>query len=420
MTGGRSVFQRRIGFFIGLLLALPLLLPMTVHGLEVNLQRVAAGDEEIYRYVFPGGVGFETTIPMGSDDQMITIFSFDDGVGYELYRDGEQVPYAQDDLLMQDGEYLLRVSYLEMTAEFPFTLSGSAADYQMNFGEIVPLERLEGGYSQQRQRFVYTFPNGASVTVNVPNGNIGASHVTFAFTGAVTGNLVRDDEAVSFAAGETISEEGVYHLSLTAMPELTAGESGSMDDIQTTDTNIYRADFYFRILKSPCRDMGVFNPPQDFIISSVSLDGRAVDFSPNACFLKDDGNYSFQLRHVSDSAVTGSSNIQIDREAPLLSFPQGGADGAAEGTVLLLKSEEDAVVTILRDGEAYAGDPTRLTGAGYYRITIRDAAGNQREYRIRLSESFRFPWTTVLIVLSAVLVGIIAAAVFGRRNMRVI
>jgi hypothetical protein len=258
------------------------------------------------------------------------------------------------------------------------------------------------------------------VTANIPNGNISSGDVTFSFTGSVTGVLTKDDAPADFAAEQAISEEGIYHLELTAMPDITNATAGSFNDIETTDTNVYKADFHFRILKSVCSDMGVYNPPQDFMITGASLDGRGVEYLPNACFLHEDGTYSFQLRHVSDSNVTGKASVQIDRLAPYLTFPEGGAGGVAEGMVLLRKSEESAEVTILKDREPYLGDPTKLTDPGYYQITIRDEAGNRQEYRLRLTEAFHFSWTTVVIVLLVAAAAIAAIAVFARRNMGVI
>ena len=420
MTGGRR-WYRGIGLIIAMLLLLPMLLtPMTVYGVEVDLRRVAAEDEEIYRYEFPNGLGVETTIPMGSSDQMITIFAFDEGIEYQMYRDGEQIVYSQDDLLMEDGDYVLHMKAQDYTATFEFSLSGSAEEYDISFGSIVTVQKLDGGYSHSKQRFVYTFPNGASVTANIPIGNISSSHVTFSFSGAVSGTLLKDDAPADFTVGETISEEGVYRLSLTAMPDITDATEGTFDDMETTDTNIYKADFCFRILSSPCSDMGVYNPPQDFEITGVSLDGKAAEFSSDYCLLDKDGSYSFQLRHKADSSVTGKASLQIDRLAPYLTFPQGGAGGEAEGTVLLRKSEESAEVTILKDQEPYLGDPTKLTDPGYYQITIRDEAGNQREYRLRLTEAFHFSWTTLVIILLIAAAVVVAIAVFARRNMRVI
>ena len=88
--------------------------------------------------------------------------------------------------------------------------------------------------------------------------------------------------------------------------------------------------------------------------------------------------------------------------------------------VLLRKSEESAEVTILKDKEPYRGDPTKLTDPGFYQIMIRDEAGNQREYHLRLKETFHFSWTTVIIVLLIAAAAIAAIAVYARRNMRVI
>jgi len=412
---------RGVGFLIAMLLLLPMLLtPMTVYGVEVDLRRVAAEDEEIYRYEFPNGLGIETTIPMGSNDQMITVFAIDEGVEYQMYRDGEMIVYTQDDLLMEDGDYVLQLKAQDYTASFPFSLSGSAEDYDIEFGSIINVQKLDGGYSHTKQRFVYQFPNGATVTANIPNGNISANHVTFSFTGAVSGVLVKDDAPADFIVGETISEEGIYRLSLTAMPDITNATEGSFDDIQTTDTNIYKADFNFRILNTPCSDIGIYNPPQDFVITGVSLDGKAVDYTSDYCFLRKDGDYSFQLKHQSDSNVTGKASIRIDREAPYLLFPEGGAGGVAEGMVLLRKSEESAAVTITKDREPYVGDPTKLTDPGYYQITIQDEAGNQREYRLQLLEAFQFSWTTLVIVLLVAAAAVAVIAVLARRNMRVI
>ena len=110
----------------------------------------------------------------------------------------------------------------------------------------------------------------------------------------------------------------------------------------------------------------------------------------------------------------------MDREAPSLLFPEGGAGGVAEGMVLLRKSEESAAVTITKDREPYVGDPTKLTDPGYYQITIQDEAGNQREYRLQLLEAFQFSWTTLVIVLLVAAAAVAVIAVLARRNMRVI
>ena len=126
MIGAHRVV-RWLGLLAAMLFLLPLLLtPMTVYGVEVELRRAAAEDEEIYRYEFPNGLGIETTIPMGSNDQMVTIFAIDEGVEYQMFRDGEPIVYSQDDMLMEDGDYVLQLKAQDYTASFAFSLSGSA------------------------------------------------------------------------------------------------------------------------------------------------------------------------------------------------------------------------------------------------------------------------------------------------------
>ena len=77
---------------------------------DMEVMLIPAGtEEEMNRYELPDHKGFLTNLKSGDTEAVVAAFSFDDGLSYELYRDGEQVSYVNEMLIQASGSYEMRV-----------------------------------------------------------------------------------------------------------------------------------------------------------------------------------------------------------------------------------------------------------------------------------------------------------------------
>ena len=135
--------------------------------MEVMLIPVGT-EEEMNRYELPDHKGFLTNLKSGDTEAVVAAFSFDDGLSYELYRDGEQVSYVNEMLIQASGSYEMRVfsSYGEdrAWASFPFTITEFDAAYleEFQFGKVIEQPEMEMKFHRAEGEFEFFFPNGQS------------------------------------------------------------------------------------------------------------------------------------------------------------------------------------------------------------------------------------------------------------------
>lgn len=226
--------------------------------------------------------------------------------------------------------------------------------------------------------YLVTFSNGRTLTANVPEGYMGPSPVELSVSEGEA-VLYRDDEAVEYSPGGSLTEPGHYRLEAD-------GQSWSF----TIGTYVNLIDRFLA--------------PRGFAVEAVTLDGNMVSSEGGRYVaMGEDGQYQITM------AGQGGENLEVvlqkDTTPPEFSVTVEG--GTAQIQYL---SQDIAQISLEKNGELQPGfSGYTITAPGDYTLTARDQAGNASSQNFTLK--YRVNKYGILAVVLIILV-IIGGAVF--------
>ena len=191
--------------------------------------------------------------------------------------------------------------------------------------------------------------------------------------------LYRDDEAVEYSPGGSLTEPGHYRL-----------EAGGQSWSFTIGTYVNLIDRFLA--------------PRGFAVEAVTLDGNMVPFEGSRYVpMEEDGQYQVTM------AGQGGENMEVvlqkDTSPPEFSVTVEG--GTAQIQYL---SQDIAQISLEKNGELQPGfSGYTITAPGDYTLTARDQAGNASSQNFTLK--YRVNKYGILAVVLIILV-IIGGAVF--------
>lgn len=367
-----------------------------------------------YRYLLETDLGFYATVEQ-NETTNFAILVFDEGLTYEVYRDGVQILYENEQILMNTGDYRVVVynSSKETFGTLRFTVENAvdSAAEEFVLGELITNAPLTVGYDTERRMYSFQFPNGVKFYGTVPNGAVATNAVKFEVPNDILVTVFENDKVNMDYGNMIFGKEGMFRLNMLVYTT----------DMTATDVNTYQTEFSFRITNGILSDMKVMNAPEGFTLAAAEMNGvQATPSAKDYHILERDGRYHF--RFASEGGVPDYEVwFEIDTVAPFLYFSDNAdLKKSVSETVTFTRSEADSLVRLYRDSiESYAVEDV-LISEGRYSVTVSDTAGNERSYKVTIRRQVQIVDYRVVIIFAVLGVGLIAYMVFTRRNMRIL
>lgn len=387
------------------------------YGQEMEVPLIPSGtEEEMNKYEMPDGRSFSTNLKPGDQAAMVGAFSFEDGLLFELYKDGKRISYTNEMLIQESGSYEMKIisSYGEDTVYclFPFSIAGFSAEYmdQFQFGNMVEQPDMKMEFDKSSRDFLFTFPNGKSFRTTIPQGGLTQGEVVFQIPDDMTA-VVRYNDRIQTSDAARFWQPGNYMIVLTSMPDMQG---------RTSDYNSYVLRFYFRIIPAIVNDTEIINAPEGFSIRSVTRNGAGVKVeSRRFCHMKADGQYRIIFASEKEG-VEYDLELFKDTVAPLLNIEKSYDFYGNIRQAVYEKREQDSTVTVKLNGSLYQSESRVLTEGGVYVLKTTDEAGNVREYKLMIPFAREFTLKNKIIVILVLLLTVSGFMIYTRRNMRVL
>ncbi len=191
-------------------------------------------------------------------------------------------------------------------------------------------------------------------------------------------------------------QPGNYHIRMLILP----GASGG-------DSRFYEVNFYFTILPKEVSMLNLLTAPEGFVIEKVELEGRELKADNSRWhFLQEDGRYRVRFSREK-GGLSYDISFNRDTQAPLLAISPVLDRREMKEAVYLEPTEDMASIEMHYNGRIAPIPVKRLELAGLYQFHLKDRAGNERYYEIRMGERLRPPSAKVIIIT---LIGVGTAA----------
>lgn len=264
-------------------------------------------------------------------------------------------------------------------------------------------------YNRDTHRIDYRVVNGSRYSSSVPNGMVTADPVTFlpmdnAYV-IVTRNGIREE----LPEDGCYSREGRYHIRMLEYP----GKGAS------ADTNVYRLDFYFRIIPEVVSQLNLLHAPEEFFIERLELDGRQVQTEHREWeFLHRDGHYRVWFADKDTGNLRFQLTFTRDTTPPLLVFTPNIDRQIIKGSVSIELLDQEAGMQVYYDGTPVKLQSPQIQTGGKYLFHVRDPAGNERFYTLYLEEPVRLPGSRMIIITFIGAAGLLGFMLWQRHHMR--
>lgn len=258
----------------------------------------------------------------------------------------------------------------------------------------------------------YTLPNGNFFLTTAARGMVSSQPVELVLSSGIVGVLRKDDVLDVMPESWYFSSPGNYHIKMLSYQ--TGGETAG-------NYNVYEVNYYFTIVAGTDGRLGAVPAPEDFEIEEVRLDGKALPVENGRCFfLTEDGNYEIRYADKKDRTIRLGTSFVHDTTAPFLSFSKELEGRETEGPLEFYPSEPGCKIGLSFNGEKGYAVSSVLTASGNYELRAEDAAGNQRNYYLRIRQTYDWKDGRLVLIGAAGLAGLVLWMVFLRRNMRVL
>ncbi len=385
-------------------------------GEEVRILPRGGNPEDGFGYAIPGVGNITSSVEEGGTDGIVFILGESDDMHFQVYRDGV-LTGTEDGLYSEEGEYEIRISSIDESryGVFHFVVTGT---------ELGGLEGLEGlsvsGNSQVEitrnpamelsyidGMYVYTLPDGQAIRCNVPLGAATDSVVKYECTEGLTNLVVyRNGKMVEQAEG-VLGEPGSYNMTFWDLAVF--GE----------ESHAYRIDYSFTIDKAGPKNISYVKTPYGFSLMDARRNGEPLQVEDTeGIFLREDGPYHLMYSSGADTYIY---EFERDTKAPALRFTPEFKEGElVKKKVGFEKLDPESEITIYRNGDLVSAPGNIIVVNGLYQIIVEDKAGNSRSYQFSVKVGTPLDMKRVVIISAVVLAVVAAAALYWRRNMRVL
>lgn len=212
-----------------------------------------------------------------------------------------------------------------------------------------------------------------------------------------------------------LTEPGSYDINIysqAGMDELLTRDQVGTEEMEKMLSSGRRVTLHYQVIAHETRTPETVNIPDGFQLISAHCGGKILPISDQTQFLEKDGAYEFQFAVPDNQDVTYILDFDLDRTAPYLTF-EGKLDGLeGRAPVKVTASQDDAVITVRSSAGTYSFSGTQgtLSAADSYWLTVRDPLGNERSYRLFLTQSSRRVVKLLGLAVVGTLLGILTLA----------
>ena len=347
------------------------------------------------------------------EESMMFFYTFSDGASFyasENVTDGENsasvllVGSEEDDILIlvngangsleQSNEYFItEIGAYEVTishilrdgsepvqARFAVEIGEQPAETEekMITGRVV-LESIDG------ESFRHTFINGTEFVTNVLDGETVSFIPKLSIPDSAICSMTRDGNVFSMPSSGLITEDGAYKMEISCF-----NDEGKME----------KRFFSFNLFTSATNRLGILQPPYGFELSEVKLNGESVPLeNKNFTVLNGEGDFSVKY---TNGELTRSVILSRDTTPPVLYF--NGTTDVVFSERITLTSDTECTFRVTKNGQIL-GNVTELLGAGIYRITAADKAGNITSARVEIKAISAINPLDFIIIFGVLLIG---------------
>lgn len=347
-------------------------------------------DEEtmMYFYTFPDGASFyaSESLTDGENSTSILLVGSEEGDISILVNSGGFLEQASEYFLTENGAYEVTVSHIlrngsgSVQARFGVTISEQSVtpEEKQITGRVV-LESIDG------ENFRHTFINGTEFVTNVLDGETVNFIPKLSIPETVICSMTRDGNVFSVPTSGLITEDGAYKMELSCL-----NDEGKME----------KRFFSFNLFASSTNRLGIFQPPYGFELTSVKLNGESVPLDDkNFAVLNGEGEYFVEYKN---GTTTRSVMLSRDTTPPVLYF--NGTTDVVFSEKVVVTSDTECAFRVTKNGQIL-GSVTELLGAGIYRITATDKAGNTTSARVEIKAVSAINPLDFIIIFGVLLIG---------------
>ena len=224
-----------------------------------------------------------------------------------------------------------------------------------------------------------------------PSGKI------FSEPGYYTVNIVYDvDSNEEYDDMSDVSESELYNFSEEAMDE---AEAYTPDESNVYGAVATVAEYRFYVSKGVENKLNFINPPQDYVISSIVIDGKKADINDNMLYkVTADGTYIVTFESTDGIMPDYNFTYRRDRTAPRLELAGLGEGGIAKGSLAVNKTEDDTEIVISSNGSPLVFSNNVIDIDGLYQIKASDDAGNVSAYLVNVDIPMSINPAAVIVV----------------------
>lgn len=305
---------------------------------------------------------------------------------------------------------------------------------------------IERTYDANKDVYKYALSNNTVFTSSVPNGIITNEEVYIDISDKLSYSFTKDGEKFNYSRGESISEDGIYNLSITvsnssdikfdfsnlkfsldALDDVSTGNTEeSIGELEVVDEswgldNGTIFEFKFRIINKVCNNINIFNLPENYAFKSITFEENNIENvkKMNSFKLEENGKYIFNIYDTKNPKKEFSTEIILDKNLPILKIT-GVTNGLSTyNSVEIDTYESDVTYTATCDGEAIKPYGGAFSESGLYVVTAKDEAGNTNEYTFRILYTMNLSSGTVIAIAVIVVISLIGYVVYLKKHMRV-
>ncbi len=422
---------------IVLLFMLVFLLSAKTYAADVKLSEAYIEDTGEYRYYLNENDYVTSSQQLGRIVENVIKFSFGDRTHISLTKDGEAVEIVSGGYIYDNGSYVLTISNGKDSGSIGFIIREPSSEDIADEESLYSKSPLIQSYSIDKNMYSISMGDMYSFYSNIPNYAVTDKSVKIYAPADKRMNITiyKDGAEASFSSGKTFSDPGYYVMSLVYDSadiddeRYTEGELQGFSDeaMDSADINVDRSYFNvanvavysFYIINGPQNRLNYIDPPQDYTISSVMLEGQKQPLENAFYKAEQDGNYRVLFKSNVGKLPDYTLNFTRDTDIPMLAFEGVGEGGIALDRFGIIKDKEDTSVEIYKGGVLQTNASDEIDEPGLYRIVASDKAGNANAYIINLK---RKSFINILWIIPAAI--IIAAAIkiyssYVRRNIHI-
>lgn len=402
-----------------------MLFPVCVFGAEAKVTEKYMEDTGCYRYYLEDDYYFQSSVRLESVIDNIVQITYNDYVSVVVYKDGKADAFHSGEYIYGDGNYTIVIKKGDKIGRVNFILNTVSFDsISLEYSFYNPIE-FKQTYDSERNMFKESMGDYFSLYTTVPNGALTEKSVRINFNSSDQDayiTVMKDGEEISYKSGTNITEAGCYSAnviydidsgSYNDLKDVSESDLYSLtdDDLNYDDSEEYYMDvdyiaetagFTFRIVDTPQNLLNYVNPPKDYVISSVMLDGKKLNFSDESLFkAEEDGEYKFIFKNPSGVLPNFSFTYERLRKMPTLTLEGVGRGGIADERVVFTPNEDYTDVQVNRGGVKIELEDNVIDVDGLYSLVVSDEAGNTNTYLVNVDIPFRINPVLALIVIIA-------------------